>query len=236
MTQEKISKELKKYADKEKAKTLQKFFKTGPGEYAEGDIFLGIQVPVLRKLAKKYSDLNIPEVVMLLKSRFHEERLFALLVLMLRYAKSSTGQNKKTIYTLYLAHSTYINNWDLVDLSAAHIVGAFLEHRSKNVLYRLAKSESMWQRRIAIISTFHFIKHGRFNETLKIARLLIKDREDLIHKAVGWMLREVGKRDINVETEFLRTHYNDMPRTMLRYAIERFPANKRKAFLRGLIA
>jgi len=226
--------DLKKYENKEKAGILQGFFKTGPGEYAEGDIFLGVTVPVLRALAKEYQGLPFDETLQLLKSDIHEERLLSLLILILKYRKSDPPDREK-IYNAYLGHSEYINNWDLVDVTAQHIVGDFLKDKDRSPLYELARSSSLWEKRIAILSTFHFIYNNDFEDTLKIARILISDPHDLIHKAVGWMLREVGKRDISSEEKFLKRHYKTMPRTMLRYAIERFPEGKRQAYLKGTV-
>lgn len=227
-----IQKRLKKLQNRHKADVLKRFFKTGPGEYGEGDIFLGIQVPVLRKIAKEYEDLPLKEVQELLASPVHEERLLSLLLLVRAYTKGNNTM-KRRIYLLYLNNSQHINSWDLVDISAEHIVGAYLRDKSRNTLYRLAKSHLIWNRRIAMIATFYFIKQNEDKETLKIARLLLSDEEDLIHKAVGWMLREVGKRDQRTEEDFLAQHYKNMPRTMLRYAIERFPEPLRMKYLRG---
>jgi 3-methyladenine DNA glycosylase AlkD len=226
-----LRKELKQLADPEKAKILRGFFKTGPGQYGEGDVFLGVVVPASRKIAQKYSGLSRADVLALLKSKFHEERLIALFILLLQFEKSD-DQKKEEIFHLYLKHTRWINNWDLVDLSADKIVGAFLEGKSKEILSRLARSKSLWERRIAIIATFHGIKQKRCEETLTIAALLLKDKEDLIHKAVGWMLREVGKRcSEEAEEKFLKKHLKEMPRTMLRYAIERFSPEKRRFYL-----
>jgi len=232
MTAQDLREKLQKLGNKEKAKVLQRFFKTGPGEYGEGDVFLGINVPQLRKLAREYHNIAITEVTQLLASSVHEERLLALLIFVYAYAKGDDAKKKK-IYTAYLNHTTFVNNWDLVDSSAGHIVGAYLAGRNKGPLYRLANSKSLWERRISIIATFHFIKQNEFSETLALAKVLLADEEDLIHKAVGWMLREVGKRDLETEEEFLKEHYHKMPRTMLRYAIERFPESKRKRYLKG---
>jgi 3-methyladenine DNA glycosylase AlkD len=234
MTAQEILRHLKKLADPERAKILRGFFKTGPGEYGEGDRFIGIVVPVIRKLVKQYQDTPIGEVANLLRSPVHEARLLALLMLVRMYERSGDGL-KKSIYDLYLESTEYINNWDLVDLSAEKIVGPYLRDRARRPLYRLAKSKSLWERRIAILSTFHYIKNHDFMDTLAVAGLLLDDAEDLIHKAVGWMLREVGKRDMGAEERFLRAHYRSMPRTMLRYAIERFPESKRKKYLNGKI-
>ena len=234
MMVETIRKELKKLGNKEKAKDLQRFFKTGPGEYGEGDIFLGIRVPETRKLAKRYKDISIQDAGQLLASTIHEERLLALVILVHKSSKGDHSE-KKRIYQLYLKSTKYVNNWDLVDASAEHIVGAFLMDKSRKPLYRLVKSKNMWERRISIMSTFHFIKRGEFAETLKISDILLLDEEDLIHKAVGWMLREIGKRDLPTEERFLRSRYQKMPRTMLRYAIEKFPEPKRQRYLKGKI-
>ena len=225
---------MKKFSSKKHAKILQWFFKTGPGDYAEGDCFIGVKVPQIRVVAKRFKDISLKETITLLKSDIHEERLAALLILIAKYAKEDDA-GKKKIYELYLRNTNCINNWDLVDLSAEHIVGSFLRDRSRKPIYALAKSKVLWERRIAALSTYHYIKNGDFNDTLRIARMLINDREDLIHKAMGWMLREVGKRDINAEERFLKKYYKKMPRTMLRYAIERFPEPRRQAYLKGQI-
>ena len=222
-----FKKELKIKANSKKAKILQRFFKTGPGEYGEGDIFLGIVSSDIKEIAKKYNKLNTKEILKLLHSKIHEERVAALRIMIDKFQK---GEQKK-IYNLYLENTKYINNWDLVDLSAHKIIGEYFLNKPKSILYKLAKSKNIWERRISIISTFTFIRNNEFSETLKIARLLLKDKHDLIHKAVGWMLREVGKRDLNIEEEFLKKYYKKMPRTMLRYAIERFPEKKRKYYL-----
>jgi 3-methyladenine DNA glycosylase AlkD len=227
-----IRRELRSLGDKEKAQTLQRFFKTGTGEYGEGDVFLGVTVPELRKLARVYQDLPEPALRGLLTSRFHEERLVSLLILVRNFTRGDEP-NRKRIYDFYLTHIDSVNNWDLVDTSAEHIVGAFLTARSRRPLYELARSPILWKRRIAIMATFHYIKRQDFSDTIKIACLLLEDQEDLIHKAVGWMLREVGKRDPDREEQFLNEHYHRMPRTMLRYAIERFPEPKRQAYLKG---
>jgi len=234
MISNKLRLDLRKYSSKQKAKILKRFFKTGPGEYAQGDIFIGITVPRLRILSYRYQDLAFNEILELLKSRIHEERFLALLILMLKYRKVNlTGKQK--IYKTYLSHSKYVNNWDLVDVSAKQIVGNFLEDKNRAPLYELANSSSLWEKRIAIISTFHFIENSDFKDTLKIAKILILDSHDLIQKAVGWMLREVGKRDRCCEEKFLRKYYRTMPRTMLRYAIERFKEPKRQAYLKGRV-
>ncbi len=229
-----IQKKLKALGNKEKAKKHQRFFKTGPGEYGEGDVFLGVTVPKLRKFVKEYKAISPNEIKQLLQSPIHEERLLSLFLLIHRYSKGDKPE-KKRIYELYLKNTKFINNWDLVDCSAGHIVGTFLFDKSKKPLYNLADSENLWERRISIISTFYFIRHKQFTDTLKIAKILLFDKQDLIHKAVGWMLREVGKQDIIVEENFLKKYYTNMPRTMLRYAIEKFPEPKRQRYLKGQI-
>ncbi|MFA6378248.1 MAG: DNA alkylation repair protein [Candidatus Omnitrophota bacterium] len=229
-----IQKELRKYASPQKAKILQGFFKTGPGEYGEGDVFIGVQVPFVRQVAKKFQDVSLKEATCLLKSPIHEERELALFILVFQFLRSDEKE-REIIYKAYLKNTRYINNWDLVDLSAEKIIGPFLADKSKAPLIRLARSLSLWERRIAILSTFYFIKNYEFKETLKIAKILIGDPEDLIHKAVGWMLREVGKRDQASEEKFLKKYYEKMPRTMLRYAIERFSFARRKAYLEGRV-
>jgi len=229
-----IQKKLKSLSNKEKARKHQSFFKTGPGEYGEGDIFIGVTVPELRKLAKEYKTIGINKIKQLLISEIHEERLLSLFLLIHRYSKRDEPE-KKRIYELYLKNTKFINNWDLVDSSAGHIVGAFLFDKSKKPLYDLVKSENLWERRISIMSTFYFIKRNLFSDTIKLSKILLSDKEDLIHKAVGWMLREVGKRDMSVEENFLKKYYKNMPRTMLRYAIEKFPESKRQQYLKGTI-
>ena len=227
-------------ANKEIAEHSQRFFKTGKGEYGESDIFLGIRVPVLRKLVNKYRGISLVEVSKLLHSKFHEERLLVVLILVHLFKnrsgtldESGTYDGQKQIYNLYLDNIEFINNWDIVDISAGNIVGAYLHQKDKALLYRLVYEDNLWERRISIISTFYFIRQNEFDDTLKIAEILLNDKEDLIQKAVGWMLREVGKREIEIEEEFLQEHYMKMPRTMMRYAIEKFPETKRKMYLRG---
>ena len=229
-----IKYEMRKLANKKIAEHSQRFFKTGKGQYGEGDIFLGIRVPVLRKIAKKFRRISLAEVSKLLESKFHEERLLSILMLVNLF-KSGDEDDQELIYELYLDKTKFINNWDIVDISAGNIVGAFLFEKDKAPLYRLVFSENLWERRIAIVATFYFIRNDEFDDTLKIAEILFTDKEDLIHKAVGWMLREVGKRVIEIEEEFLEEHYLKMPRTMLRYAIERFPETRRKMYLKGQI-
>ena len=227
-----INNDLLQLANEQIAEHSQRFFKTGKGEYGEGDIFLGIRVPLLRRLVKKYGGISIAEVRKLLHSKFHEERLLAVLMLVQLF-KSADESVQKQVYDLYLENTEFINNWDIVDISASNIVGAHLYEKDKAPLYDLVQSKNLWERRISIISTFYFIRQNEFDDTLKIAKILLNDKEDLIHKAVGWMLREVGKREIEFEEEFLQEHYKIMPRTMLRYAIEKFPETSRKMYLRG---
>jgi 3-methyladenine DNA glycosylase AlkD len=229
-----IQKQLAALGNPRDAEFLQRYFKTGPGQYGAGDLFRGIRVPVLRRLSLARRGLPLESALRLLQSPYHEDRLLALLILVLKYAKADQT-DQLTIYRAYLANTGQINNWDLVDSSAEHIVGAYLWERDREPLERLARSASLWERRIAVLSTFHYIKRGSFDSTLHIAELLLEDREDLIHKAVGWMLREVGKRDQAREEVFLLTHHKTMPRTMLRYAIERFAAEKRLGYLKGCL-
>lgn len=225
---------LQALGDAQRALVLQRFFKTGPGEYGEGDVFIGIPMPKLRMLVKEYQDIPLSEAIRLLHSPIHEARSLALLVLVRAYGRADASVQEH-IYTSYLQNTRFINNWDLVDLSAEHILGPYLRPRNRAPLYILAASNLLWERRISILTTFHYIKQGEFSETLHIAGLLIADREDLIHKAVGWMLREIGKRDRSTEEAFLRMHYRIMPRTMLRYAIEKFPEDLRQRYLKGEI-
>lgn len=227
-----IQSKLKNLADVKRAKISKKFFKTGPGEYGEGDLFLGIRVPVLRKIAKEYEDVEHEVLKSLLNSPVHEERLLSLFILIRQYQKGSENKKKK-IFKFFINNTRFINNWDLVDLSAPNIVGDWLIDKSKNSIYKMAKSKSMWERRISIVATFSFIKNGMFSDTLEITEILLNDKEDLIHKAAGWMLREVGKRDVLILKSFIKEHYANMPRTMLRYAIEKFPEPERQAYLKG---
>jgi 3-methyladenine DNA glycosylase AlkD len=227
-----IRKRIRTLGNPERAEMSKRYFKTGPGEYGEGDIFLGLNAEQMRGLAREYQEMAIEEVLQLLRSPIHDERAIALLIWVRAFARGDEAK-KRLIYELYLQHTRFINNWDLVDCSAPHIVGAFLLQKSKKPLYRLAKSQSLWERRIAMISTFAFIRQNEFTDALAIGKLLLKDKEDLIHKAVGWMLREIGKRNSEAEETFLIEHYEKMPRTMLRYAIEKFPEERRQMYLRG---
>lgn len=222
--------DMNKLADPEKAKILARFFKTDKGQYGEGDIFLGVMVPGQRRIAKKYSGLSFGNVSKLLASRIHEHRLVSLLILVDKYKKADEITKVK-IVDFYLKNIKKINNWDLVDLSAPNILGEYLLDKDRTVLYKLARSNNHWERRISVMATFAFIKKNDFGDTLRVSGMLLHDNHDLIHKAVGWMLREVGKRDIKAEEDFLKEHYKLMPRTMLRYAIERFGETKRRFFL-----
>lgn len=216
------------------AEQQQRYFKTGPGEYGEGDRFIGVRVPDLLRLARSYQTLPLLECTELLRSDIHEERLLALLILVLKFQKGDSA-TRTEIHTVYLKHTAFVNNWDLVDTSAEHVVGAYLDPGDTELLEQLARSELLWDRRIAIMATFCRIKRGEFSGALRIADLLRFDSHDLIHKAVGWMIREVGKRDQETAETFLRPRYRELPRTMLHYAIEKFPAEKRKAYLAAQI-
>ncbi len=224
-----LRKDLKKLSSPKKALVLQKYFKTGKGEYGEGDIFLGLTVPQSRNLATKYNDLPYPEIEQLLKSPVHEERLIALLILVYRFEKFEMEQRR--VYDFYLRHAKLVNNWDLVDLSSDKIVGKFLIDKPRDILYKLAASKNIWERRIAMVACYNFIKNGDFEDAVKISEILIRDQQDLIQKAVGWMLKEVGKRNEKDLKDFLDQHAGHMSRTSLRYAIEKFPEKVRKQYL-----
>ena len=226
-----LRRDLKKAANPKQAAILQRFFKTGQGQYGEGDVFLGIKVPRQREIASKYFGLSLAEIKKLLQSKIHEQRLVALLIMVAKF-NQVTEAEKKRLFKFYLANSKWINNWDLVDLSAPSIVGQYLLKRPRQVLYRLAKSKNLWERRIAIVATYSFIRQNQFGDTLRIVTLLLGDQQDLIHKAAGWMLREVGKRDQVVLEKFLQKYASQMPRTTLRYAIERLPEKKRQRYLK----
>lgn len=229
-----IRKEIINQKNPAQAINLQRFFKTGKGEYGEGDLFYGIKVPEQRKIAKQFKDLSLDELSTLLTSKVHEERLIAAFILVDQY-KRGDEKKKKLVFNFYLKHRKGINNWDLVDLSAPKIIGAFLIDKEKDLIYKFSRSKDLWEKRISIISTQAFIREHFFEDTLNISEILLNDKHDLIHKAVGWMLREVGNRDLEVEEEFLIKHYKAMPRTMLRYAIEKFREKKRKDYLQGTI-
>ena len=228
-----ILEKLKLLGNAEIAAHAQRFFKTGEGEYGQGDRFLGIRVPVVRRCVRECQGISLNDTCSLLKSEYHEARLLALLLLVARYGAAPTAGAQRTVYRAYLSHTSYINNWDLVDCSAPHIVGAYRFTRSRAPLYTLTQSKHLWERRIAVLATFYFIRQGDYADTLAISEMLLADSEDLIHKAAGWMLREVGKRDPTTEENFLLQHYKTMPRTMLRYAIEKFPEADRQAYLKG---
>ena len=229
-----VKKDLRNLADFEKANILQRFFKTQKGEYGEGDIFLGIVVPNIRKVAKNYKDLKFSEVKKLLYSKIHEERLCALLILVDKF-ENGNDLEKIKIFDFYIKNARQANNWDLVDLSSPRIIGKYLVDKPKDILYKFAVSKNLWEKRISIISTYTFIKKGKCEDTFKIAEILMEDKHDLIHKAVGWMLREVGKISLKDEEKFLKKYYKKMPRTMLRYAIEKFPEEKRIIYLKGIV-
>ena len=230
-----LKKEIQKKANPTKAKLLQRFFKTGKGEYGEGDIFLGLMVPIQREIVGKFWNyIDLKEVEELLQGKIHEERLIDLLILVKKFEKTKQENEKKEIFELYQRNYNNINNWDLVDLSAPRIVGQFLIYKDKNekqILYKFAHSDNLWKKRISVLGTFWFIRENEFEDSLKIAEILLKDKHDLIHKAVGWMLREIGKRNLAVEEEFLKKYAKIMPRTMLRYAIEKFSYEKRQHYL-----
>jgi len=229
-----LKEELWNLGNPDKAAILQRFFKTGKGQYGEGDIFLGVNVPMTRSLAKKYKELDFLDIKNLLDSKVHEERLLALLILIQKFEKASTEQRHE-IFDFYLKSTKRINNWDLVDLSAPKIVGEYLFEKPRKILYKLSRSKNLWERRISIVSTYRFIKSGQVEDTLKIAKILLSDKHDLIHKAIGWMLREVGKKSMADLEKFLKNNYKVLPRTVLRYSIERFPEEKRRAYLSGKV-
>lgn len=226
-----LIKEVKKLGNPQKARFVAGFFKTGKGQYGEGDIFLGITVPKQRVVAKKFQDLSLKKTEKLLRSKIHEHRLIALFILTGQYRKGDS-KTKQEIAKFYLLNTKYVNNWDLVDSSAHQILGDYLSDKDKKILYKLARSEDIWEKRISIIATYHYIRENKIKDTFSISEILLNDTHDLIHKAVGWMLREVGKRNREAEEKFLQKHYKKMPRTMLRYAIEHFDEKKRKNYLK----
>jgi 3-methyladenine DNA glycosylase AlkD len=232
MTIQQLKKDIKSLANKDKKAIYQRFFKTGKGEYGEGDVFLGLTAPQSKEIAQKYVDSSLKDLQALLNSKIHEHRSIALGILVAQYQKAD-AKKKKSIFNFYMKNYNNINNWDLVDYSAYKIAGLYLLDKDKKILYDFAKSKHLWKKRIAMISCFQFIKHNEFIDTLKIARILLHDKHDLIHKAVGWMLRELGKRDQALEERYLKKYYKTMPRTMLRYAIERFEESKRQKYLKG---
>jgi 3-methyladenine DNA glycosylase AlkD len=231
---EEVKKELRKYSSPEDAKILQRFFKTGPGEYGEGDIFIGVKVPPIRKTAALYHDLSFEDLTHLITSPIHEERLLALIILT-KQIKNSDPKRQELIINFYLKNRIYINNWDLVDLSSPYILGPYLIDKDRSILYELTEHGNLWDKRIAVLASFYFIKQKDFKVSLDLITLLLEDRRDLINKACGWMLREIGKRDLKTEEDYLKIYYKTMPRTMLRYAIEKFPEEKRQAYLKGFV-
>lgn len=229
-----VRRELKRAASPKKKKILQGFFKTGPGQYGEGDVFIGVTVPECRKTALACTPMSRGDIQTLLYSEVHEERLVGLLILVERF-KHGRRTDRKSIFDFYLKHAERVNNWDLVDLTADKIAGAFLLDRSKAPLYRLVRASNLWERRIGVVATLHFIRAGHFDDTLALVEILMSDSHDLMHKACGWMLREVGKRDETVLESFLTKHCRRMPRTMLRYAIERLSAGKKRLYMKGKV-
>jgi 3-methyladenine DNA glycosylase AlkD len=232
-TLQEIQSQIRSLANPTIAEHSKRFFKTGKGEYAEGDRCLGIRVPVTRGLAKQFRETPLKVVFKLLESEFHEERQLAL-IMMVNRCKKGDPEEHKIIYDHYLANTRWVNNWDLVDCSAHYIVGGYLMHRNRRPLYQLAKSEFLWDRRISMIATWIFIRENDFEDVIKLAKIHLHDSHDLMHKAVGWMLREMGKKNRHLETEFLDKYHREMPRTMLRYAIEKYPEKDRQAYLKGL--
>ena len=232
-----IIEELVAMRNPEKEKILLYFFKTGKGQYGEGDQFLGITVPQIRSLVKKYKDISIHEIETLIHNQFHECRMLALLLLVESYPKAKSESEQKQIYEFYIRQVDYINNWDLVDLTAPHIVGAYLWGKDREDLFNFAQTPHLWLQRIAVIATYYFIRKHDFQTTFDVSTLLLQHPHDLIHKAVGWMLREAGKRDFEAEYQYLleNKRYQSMPRTMLRYAIEKFPESLRQDFLKGRV-
>ena len=229
------SEEIRELANEEIAKHSLRFFKTGKGEYGYGDIFLGVRAPKIRLIAKKHIDISIDDMKILIKSKYHEERFLGLIILMNKYSKTGDNKTRNQLYKTYVSSFKHINNWDLVDVTCSHVIGKHLIDKDRSILYTWAKSEDLWTKRIAIVSTHCFIRKNDLQDTFKIADILLNDNHDLIHKAVGWMLREAGKRDIKKEEDFLKKHYKTMPRTMLRYSIEKFPEDKRQKYLKGTI-
>lgn len=232
MVLDKVTKEMRRLANPEKAKILSRFFKTGKGQYGEGDKFLGVVVPAQRTIAKKYYlEITLDEIQKLIQSEYHELRLLGFIILTLKYPHAGLREQKQ-IFTFYLKNAKRANNWDLVDLSAPNVVGAHLLENDRKILYKLVRSKNLWERRISMLATFTFIRAGQFADTMKLADILMPDTHDLIHKAVGWMLREIGKRNEKALKDYLELRYKKMPRTMLRYAIEKFPEKIRKQYLK----
>ena len=231
----KAREEIRALANKEIAQHSLRFFKTDKGEYGHGDLFLGVRAPKIRLIAKKHIDISITDMKTLIQSKYHEERFLGLIILVNKYAKTKDKKNRNQLYKIYVSSFKYINNWNLVDVTCPHVTGKHLIDKDRTILYKWAKSGDLWTKRIAMISTFYFIRKNDLDDTFKIADMLLQDEHDLIHKAVGWMLREAGKRDIKKEETFLKKHYKTMPRTMLRYSIEKFPETKRQKYLKGTI-
>ncbi len=231
----KASEEIRELANEEIAKHSLRFFKTDKGQYGFGDIFLGVRAPKIRLIAKKHIDISIADMKTLIQSKYHEERFLGLIILVNKYSKTKDKKNRNQLYKIYVSSFKYINNWNLVDVTCPHVTGKHLIDKDRTILYKWAKSEDLWTKRIAMVSTFYFIRKTDLEDTFKIAEILLQDEHDLIHKAVGWMLREAGKRDIKKEEAFLKKHYKTMPRTMLRYSIEKFPETKRQKYLKGTI-
>ncbi len=227
-----LRKEMEECSNEEKAKLYQRFFKTGPGQYGEGDVFMGLTMPETRAISSKYTEMPIEEVQELLNSEIHEHRMSALLIVIQKYRKANKEEKRK-LYEFYLKNMSRINNWDLIDVTASHVVGDFLfnNKEEKEMLYKLAKSNDLWEKRISVISTFRFIKENEFEDSINISEILLNDKHDLIHKAVGWMLREIGKKDQEIEEEFLRKYHKTMPRTMLRYSLEKFTKDKKDFYM-----
>ena len=231
----KAREEIRALANKEIAQHSLRFFKTDKGEYGHGDLFLGVRAPQIRLIAKKHIDISITDMKTLIQSKYHEERFLGLIILVNKYAKTKDKKNRNQLYKIYVSSFKYINNWNLVDVTCPHVTGKHLIDKDRTILYKWAKSEDLWTKRIAMVSTFSFIRKNDLEDTFKIAEILLHDEHDLIHKAVGWMLREAGKRDIKKEETFLKKYYKTMPRTMLRYSIEKFPESKRQKYLKGTI-
>ena len=231
----KAREEIRALANKEIAQHSLRFFKTDKGEYGHGDLFLGVRAPKIRLIAKKHIDISITDMKTLIQSKYHEERFLGLIILVNKYAKTKDKKNRNQLYKIYVSSFKHINNWNLVDVTCPHVTGKHLIDKDRTILYKWAKSEDLWTKRIAMVSTFSFIRKNDLEDTFKIAEILLHDEHDLIHKAVGWMLREAGKRDIKKEETFLKKYYKTMPRTMLRYSIEKFPETKRQKYLKGTI-
>ena len=227
--------EIRALANKAIAQHSLRFFKTAKGEYAHGDIFLGVRTPQIRLIAKKHIGISTADMTTLIKSKYHEERLLGLIILVNKYSKAKDEKVRNQLYKIYVSSFKYVNNWDLVDVTCLHVIGKHLMDRDRSILYSWAKSDDLWTKRIAIVSTHWFIRKNDLDDTFKIAEILLNDEHDLIHKAVGWMLREAGKKDLEKEEIFLKKHYKNMPRTMLRYSIEKFPEPKRQKYLKGKI-